>query len=73
MQKAMSGIRPICLGLILAVVCSLSMTNYAAPAGGVSLPALVIGTAALAALLKWKVSIPIVIAASALLGLVLIR
>ena len=49
------------------------MTNYAAPAGGVSLPALVIGTAALAALLKWKVSIPIVIAASALLGLVLIR
>ena len=50
-----------------------AMSNYAAPAGGVSLPALVIGTAALAALLKWKVSIPVVIAASALLGLVLIR
>ena len=73
MQKIMSGVRPICLGLILAVLCSLSMTNYASPAGGVSLPALVIGAAALVALLKYKVSIPVVIAVSALLGLVLIR
>ena len=61
------------LGLILAVLCSLSMTNYASPNGGVNLPALFIGAAALAALLKFKVSIPVVIASSALLGLVLIR
>ena len=73
MQKVMSGVRPICLGLILAVLCSLSMTNYAASSGGISLPALFIGAAALAALLKFKVSIPVVIASSALLGLVLIR
>ena len=73
MQKVMSGVRPICLGLILAVLCSLSMTNYASPNGGVNLPALFIGAAALAALLKFKVSIPVVIASSALLGLVLIR
>ena len=37
MQKVMTGVRPICLGLILGVLCSLALTNYASVSGGISL------------------------------------
>lgn len=73
MQKVMSGVRPVCLGLILAVLCSLSLSNYASSAGGVSLPAVAIGIVGLLALLKYKLSIPKTILLSAVLGLLLIR
>lgn len=73
MQKVMTGVRPICLGLILGVLCSLALTNYASASGTVSLPALLIGAVALAALLKFKLSIPKTILLSAVLGLLLVR
>ena len=73
MQKVMTGVRPICLGLILGVLCSLALTNYASASGTVSLPALLIGAVALAALLKFKFSIPKTILLSAVLGLLLVR
>ena len=73
MQKVMMGVRPICLGLILGVLCSLALTNYASASGTVSLPALLIGAVALAALLKFKLSIPKTILLSAVLGLLLVR
>lgn len=73
MQKVMTGVRPVCLGLILAVLCSLSLTNYASAAGGVSLPAAAIGIVGLLALLKFRLSIPKTILLSAVLGLLLIR
>ena len=73
MQKVMTGVRPICLGLILGVLCSLALTNYASVSGGISLPALAIGAVALASLLKFKLSIPKTILLSAILGLLLVR
>ena len=73
MRKVMFGVRPAGLGLILAVLCSLAMTNYLSPAGAVSPVSALIGVLALVALLKCKVSIPMVILASALLGLLLVR
>ena len=73
MKKIMFGIRPGCLGLIVAVLVSLSLTNYATAAGTPHIAALAIGVVAMLALSKWKLSIPKVIALSAVLGLLLIR
>ena len=69
----MFGIRPACLGLIIAVVCSLTATNYTNAAGSISYGAALIGVAATVLLLKFKVSIPKVILLSAVLGLFLTR
>ena len=73
MKKVMYGIRPACLGLIIAVVCSLTATNYTNAAGSISYGAALIGAAATVLLLKFKVSIPKVILLSAVLGLFLTR
>ena len=73
MKKIMSGIRPICLGLILGVLVSLSTTNYLAADGSLSLAAIAVGIAAAVALLKCKLSIPKTILLSAALGLLLVR
>ena len=73
MNKVMYGIRPACLGLIIAVVCSLTATNYTNAAGSISYGAALIGVAATVLLLKFKVSIPKVILLSAVLGLFLTR
>lgn len=73
MKKVMYGIRPACLGLIIAVVCSLTTTNYTNAAGSISCGAALIGVAATVLLLKFKVSIPKVILLSAVLGLFLTR
>ena len=52
MKKVMYGIRPACLGLIIAVVCSLTATNYTNAAGSISYGAALIGVAATVLLLK---------------------
>ena len=68
MEQILTGVRPACVGLLVGVMISLSETNYLA-GGTVSLPAAAIGLLDLALLLKWRVSIPKVIALSAALGL----
>ena len=73
MRRIMTGVRPVCLGLILGVLCSLALTNFALPGGGVNLPALAIGAAAAVALLGFRLSIPMTLLLSAAMGLVLIR
>lgn len=73
MRKVMFGVRPACLGLILGVLVSLSLSNYVSAAGTVSPAAALIGIVGLVLLIKCKVSIPTVILLSALLGLLLIR
>ena len=73
MKKVMSGIRPICLGLILGVLASLSTTNYLAADGSLSIAAVAVGVTAAVALLKCKLSIPKTILLSAVLGLLLVR
>lgn len=70
MTNMMLGVRPVCVGLILAVLISLSKTNYFSN-GSLSIPCVVIGLLALYLLFKRKWSIPKVILLSAILGLVL--
>ena len=73
MQKALFGIRPGCLGMIIGVCIALLPANYTTLAGVYSPAAIVIGLVSLLALWKWKAHIPLVIAISAALGLLLIR
>jgi len=73
MQKALFGIRPGCLGMIIGVCISLLPANYVTATGVYSPAAMAIGALSLLALWKWKAPIPLVIAVSAALGLLLIR
>lgn len=73
MQKALFGIRPGCLGMIVGVCIALLPANYTTLAGTYSPAAIAIGAVSLLALWKWKAPIPLVIAVSAALGLLLIR
>ena len=70
MQHILVGVRPACLGMVLGVLVSLSMSNYTGTAGW-NLPAIAIGCVDAALLLKWKVSIPKILIFSAAAGLVL--
>lgn len=72
MDEALYGIRPVCIGMIFAVMIQQSMTNYAGTLFGfVSWPALVIGAVALVTLIRFKWSVPQTILLAAGLGLVL--
>ncbi len=72
MDEALYGIRPVCIGMIFAVMIQQSMTNYAGSLlGFVSWPALVIGVSSLIVLLKFKWSVPKTILLAAGLGLAL--
>lgn len=64
------GIRPVCVGMIASVAISLGRTNYFLD-GMLNWKGIAIGIVMLTALLKFKRSIPQVIIASAVLGLLL--
>ena len=70
MQWILIGVRPVCLGMVVGVVISLSMSNYYS-ASGLNLPGLVIGIVDLVLLMKRKVGIPTVLLFSAGAGLML--
>jgi len=69
LERFTYGIRPVCVGIMLAT-CVTMAPNYQI-AGGVSPGAVAIGVMALALLVKFKWSIPKVIGVAAVLGLVL--
>lgn len=71
LQNALYGVRPVCIGMILAIIPSMAGTNYLAN-GAPLWPALAIGAVG-GGLLLAKRSIPTVILTGALLGLALIR
>ena len=72
MGEALYGIRPVCIGMIFAVIVQQSMANYAGTLFGcVSWSAVLIGLVSLAVLLRFKWSIPGTIVLAAVLGLVL--
>ncbi|MBQ7624299.1 MAG: chromate transporter [Clostridia bacterium] len=70
MRDIMVGVRPACLGLVVGVCVTLSLTNYGG-AGGISFPAVGIGLLDTLLLFKFKISIPKVIILSAALGLLI--
>ena len=72
MEEALFGIRPVCIGMIFAVIIQQSMVNYAGTLlGFVSWQAVVIGLAALLVLIRFKWSVPKTILLAAGLGLAL--
>lgn len=72
MNNALFGIRPVCIGMIAAIIVQQCMTNYAGVwLGFVSWSALIIGAVALFLLMKLKWSVPKTILVSAALGLLL--
>ena len=72
MDEALYGIRPVCIGMIFAVIIQQSMSNYAGTLLGiVSWQAVVIGLISLLMLLRFKWSVPRTILLAAGLGLAL--
>lgn len=70
MRRMLLGVRPACLGMVLGVLVSLTLSNYASDAG-LNIPSIIIGVIDLVLLLKYKVSIPKIILISAGMGLVI--
>ena len=70
MTQILTGVRPVCIGLLIGVIVSFMQTNYVIESA-VSIPAILIGAIDAVLLFKWDVSIPKVILLSAGLGLVL--
>lgn len=71
LQNALYGIRPVCIGMIAAVIIDLSGTNYVSSLGSVSWQAIVIGVASFVVLYFAKWNVPKIIALAAVLGLLL--
>ena len=72
MGNALYGIRPVCLGMITAVIIQQSMSNYAGALWfGISWQAILIGVVALVLLLRFKWGVPRTILVAAALGLIL--
>lgn len=70
LKNLMIGVRPASIGIMFAVMISLSLTNYVVGAG-VSLGAIGIGLLSAFLLLKMQWNVPLVIVLAALLGLLL--
>ena len=70
MEQILTGVRPVCIGLLAGVILSFCQTNYVI-GGSVSPRAILIGIIDLFLLTKWKCSVPAVILLSAILGLLL--
>lgn len=72
MEEALYGIRPVCIGMIFAIIIQQSVGNYAGSLFGfVSWPAVLIGVVSLVTLLRFKWSVPKTIILAAGLGALL--
>lgn len=69
LKHIMTAVRPVCVGLIWAVIISLCQTNYMA-GGAVSIPGILIGILGVLLLVRFKWSIPKVICTAAVLGVI---
>lgn len=69
-QKLLLGVRPACLGMIIGMLVSMSLSNYF-PGGEFHVTSSVIGVVDLVLLLKYKLTVPKVILFSAAMGLIL--
>lgn len=70
MRHMLLGVRPACLGMVLGVLVSLTLSNYVGETS-LNYPAMVIGVVDLVLLLKYKVGIPQIILLSAGMGLLI--
>ncbi len=72
MEQLMTGVRPVCIGLLLGVIASFCQTNYVVDSS-LSPQAILIGAVDFVLLFRWKISVPKIIFLSAVLGLILFR
>ena len=70
MQWILTGVRPVCLGMVVGVIISLSMSNYWSGTG-LNLTGIAIGILDVFLLLKCKAGVPTVLLFSSAAGLVL--
>ncbi len=68
--EIMTGVRPACVGMVAGVVVDLVLVNYA-EGGAVHLPSVILGAVDLVLLLKFHVSIPLVLILSAFAGVIM--
>ena len=72
MENALYGIRPVCIGMIIAIAVQQALLNYAGDLfGAVSWQAILIGLVSLLMFLRFKWSVPRTIVLAAVLGLIL--
>lgn len=69
LKHIMTAVRPVCVGLIWAVIISLCQTNYTV-GGAVSVRGILIGALGVLLLVRFKWSIPKVICTAAVLGVI---
>ncbi len=72
LTNLLTGIRPMCLGMIASVILSQAISNYT-DAGSPVWPAVFIGVLGIILLDRFKFTVPKLIVLSAALGLVLVR
>ena len=68
--EIMTGVRPACVGMVAGVVVDLVLVNYA-EAGNIHVPSVILGLVDLVLLLKFHVSIPVVLTLSAIAGVIM--
>ena len=69
LDALLSGIRPVCVGMVASVVLTLAISNYY-PSASLDLISVGIGALAFLLLLKFKLSVSAVIGISAFAGLI---
>lgn len=70
-DSALYAIKPVCIGMLIATVISLSGSNFL-KAGDIYLQPIIIAIVAGIALIRYKASIPVVICISAVLGILIV-
>ena len=70
LSQIMLGVRPACVGLVAGIIIELAIVNYSDENSQIHLPLLILGLVDLILLLKFKISIPLVILFSAIVGII---
>ena len=70
LSQIMLGVRPACVGLVAGIIIELAIVNYSDAESKINLPLVSLGLVDLILLLKFKISIPLVILFSALVGII---
>ena len=71
LAQIMTGVRPACVGMVAGVVIDLILVNYVDLNQNIHVPSVIMGVIDLILLIKFRVSIPIVLLLNAITGIIL--
>lgn len=71
LAQIMIGVRPACVGMVAGIVIDLILVNYVDINQNIHVPSIIIGVIDLILLIKFRVSIPIVLLLNAITGIIL--